>query len=219
MLVSAASPEVLWARVSAQGISYLLQSTDGGATLTPVLETADVLVGAEGSADGRTVWASTPVHLYRGTAEAPLTALALPNGNACALRVGDVLYGCGSSWVHDWALARSRDEGTTWEPLLNLNGIQGAHLCPAGTPVREACPSRWPQLARLLGASPSVDGEGGSPPDAGAPAPQPSEPRPQQSGCATSTGLAPFALLLLSLSLSRRSPRRPCRRRVRRDAS
>ena len=43
LLVSEASPEVLWARVSAtetrdtvtEGYSYLLKSTDGGATFTP----------------------------------------------------------------------------------------------------------------------------------------------------------------------------------------
>jgi photosystem II stability/assembly factor-like uncharacterized protein len=202
MGVSPAAPDVLWAKVSAQGFSYLLKSTDGGATLAQVMEMADVLLGAEVSADGRTVWASTPVHLYRireGELP-PYSPLPLPNGNACALRDGDTLYGCGSSWIHEWALARSLDEGTTWEPLFGLSGIQGAHSCPAGTPVYEACPSRWPQLAQLLGA----DGGVQPPPDAGPQEPPP----PAKSGCSATAGLAPAALLLLTLALSRHSRRR-----------
>jgi photosystem II stability/assembly factor-like uncharacterized protein len=207
LAVSPASPEVLWVRVSAQGFSYLLKSTDGGATLTQVMELADVLIGVETSADGRTVWAATPVHLYRireGTPP-PYEPLPLPNGNACASRVGDTLYGCGSSWVHNWALARSVDEGTTWEPLFGLSGIQGALSCPAGTGVHETCPSRWPQLAQILGA----DGGVPPPPDAGTEEPPPPPPK---DGCSATAGLTPAALLLLTLTLGRHSRRRPTRR-------
>ncbi|HYH95025.1 hypothetical protein [Hyalangium sp.] len=212
LLVSEASPEVLWARVSAQGYSYLLKSTDGGATMTQAMETADVIVGAEGSADGRTVWVSTPVHMYRGREGEDFSELPLPNGNACALRVGEVLYGCGSSWVHEWAMARSSNEGTTWEPIFNLNGIQGAHVCPAGTSVQQFCPSRWPQLAAILGAPSYSDGGVEAPPDGG-PSEQPGDPLPGEScGCRTGTGLLPTALLFLTLSLGRRSRRHAERR-------
>ena len=213
LLVGEASPEVLWARVSAtettnsntEGYSYLLKSTDGGATFTQAMKTVDVIVGAEASADGRTVWVSTPVHMYRGREGEAFTELPLPNGNACALRVGDVLYGCGSSWVHEWAMARSSDEGTTWEPLFNLNGIQGAHVCPAGTSVQQFCPARWPQLAALLGAPTYSDGGVESPPDAGPSEPPVDPPSDEKCGCGTSTGVLPAALLFLTLALGRRS--------------
>jgi photosystem II stability/assembly factor-like uncharacterized protein len=213
LLVSEASPEVLWARVSAQGFSYLLKSTDSGATLTQAMETADVIVGAEASADGRTIWVSTPVHMYRGREGEDFAELPLPNGNACAQRVGNVLYGCGSSWVHEWAMARSSDEGTTWEPIFNLNGIQGAHACPAGTPVQQLCPSRWPQLASILGASTYNDGGVEPSPDAG-PSEPPDDSMPPDSscGCGGATGLVPAALLLLTFTLGRRSRRHVARR-------
>ncbi|WP_224244934.1 WD40/YVTN/BNR-like repeat-containing protein [Hyalangium gracile] len=215
LLVSDASPDVLWARVSAQGFSYLLVSTDGGATLTQAMETADVIIGAEASADGRTVWVATPVHLYRGR-DGAFEELPLPNGNACALRVGDTLYGCGSSWVHDWALASSRDEGTTWQPIFGLTGIQGSHVCPAGTPVQQFCPPRWPQLASILGAPVYNETDGGvePPPDAGVQE-EPNEPEPpptKKGGCSATTGLIPAALLFLTLTLGRRSRRAPNQR-------
>jgi photosystem II stability/assembly factor-like uncharacterized protein len=213
LLVSEASPEVLWARVAAQGFSYLLKSTDGGATLTQVMETADVIVGAEVSADGRTVWVSTPVHMYRGREGEAFSELSLPVGNACALRVGNVLYGCGSSWVHEWAMARSTDEGTTWEPIFNLNGIQGAHVCPAGTPVQQFCPSRWPQLAEIFGAPTYNDGGVEPSPDAGpSEPPDDSMPPGKSCGCSGATGLVPAALLFLTFTLGRRSRRHFARR-------
>lgn len=206
LLVSASSPDVVWARVSAQGYSFLLKSTDGGATLTQAMQTLDVIVGAEASADGSTVWVSTPVHMYRGRGDEPFTELPLPNGNACALRVGDLLYGCGSNWVHDWALALSHDEGTTWEPIFGLSAIQGSHVCPTGTPVQELCPSRWPQLAAIFGAPTYGNGGGDPSPDAGTSDPGALQPPPKK-GCSATTGLVPTALLFLTLTLVRRSRR------------
>lgn len=208
LAVSEASPEVLWARVSAQGFSYLLQSTDGGATLTQAMATADVIIGAEASADGGTVWVSTPVHMYRGREGEAFVELPLPNGNACALRVGNVLYGCGSSWVHEWAMARSLDEGTTWEPLFALKDIQGTHVCPAGTPVEQLCPSRWPQLAEILGA-PTFRDAGVEPPVDAGPSEPVDEPAPPAGscGCEGATGPFPATILFLTLTLARRSRR------------
>jgi photosystem II stability/assembly factor-like uncharacterized protein len=206
LLVSDASPDVLWARISAEGYSFLFKSTDGGATLTEAMKTADVIVGAEASADGRTVWVSTPVHMYRGRDAEPFAELPLPNGNACALRVGSTLYGCGSNWVHNWALASSQDEGTSWQPIFGLSNIQGSHVCPAGTSVHEFCPSRWPQLATIIGAPTYGDG-GVEPPDAGGSEPSP-EP-PAKKGCSATDGLVPTALLLLTFTLGRRSRRGP----------
>jgi photosystem II stability/assembly factor-like uncharacterized protein len=199
MVVSPQAADVLWAKVSSQGISYFLKSTDAGATFVPQMDVPDVLIGAESSADGRTTWVATPVSLYRGREGESFSALQLPNGNACATRVGNVLYGCGSSWLHTWALAKSTDEGTTWEPLFGLTGIQGALVCAEGTPIQQACPSRWPQMAAALNATGTRDA---GVPDAGT-----SPPPPQKSGCSATSGLAPFALLLWAFCL-RRSSRR-----------
>jgi photosystem II stability/assembly factor-like uncharacterized protein len=207
LLVSEASADVLWARVSAQGFSYLLKSTDGGVTLTQQMETYDYIVSAEASADGRTVWVSTPVRFFRGREGEPFSELPLPSGNACALRVGSTLYGCGSSLVHGWAMASSQDEGTTWNPIFSLSSIQGSYVCPAGTPVQQQCPSRWPQVAAAVGAPIYGSSDGGVPvPDAGTP---PVEKPPAEDSCSTTQGLVPAALLLLSAALVRRSRRAP----------
>ncbi|MDC0712605.1 hypothetical protein POL68_29345 [Stigmatella sp. ncwal1] len=205
MRVSESSPDRLWVQVSDQGFTYVLESQDGGATLTLLMKIADVLVGVEASADGNTVWAATPVYLYRARqGEAPVT-LPRPEGNACATRVGDTLYACGSSWVHDWALARSRDEGNTWEPYFGLHTIQGAHLCAEGTPVQRTCPQRWPQLADLFGAPiPQTPGEPS--PDAGTSEPLPETP--PKKGCSTTADLAPTSLLILTLATLRLFRRR-----------
>jgi hypothetical protein len=206
------NPQAVWARVSAQGATHILHSTDGGRTFTARSGGGidDVFVNMDVSADGTTAWVGTYNSFFRSQAGSPFVKLELPTGNACATRVGDVLYGCGSPWLHDWSLARSRDEGSTWEPLFSLEDIQGSHQCPAGTPVRELCPSRWPQLAETLGAPLYPDGI----PDAGTsdagtsdagPAPSndggttPTDPGTKASGCAAAPagGLLPLFLLPL----------------------
>ncbi len=203
---SPASADVLWVSMSATenntGFTYVLRSDDGGRTLTEVLKLADVLVDAETSADGRTVWVSTPVHLYRSRGGEAFTTLPLPEGNACTRREGNTLYGCGSAWVHTWAMGRSTDEGTTWQPMMELAHIQGTHQCPAGTPTRQICPSIWPSYAEVFGA-PVPPPEPEPAPDAGTPDPEVPVKPPTSDGCATTTGLLPAAALLL-LSLRRR---------------
>lgn len=203
--VSPANPDVLWVRVSSRGtvgnILYtVLRSDDGGRTLTSVLELEDPLVNMDVSADGRTAWVATYNHFFRGREGESFLQQPLPTGNACVTRVDDVLYACGSTWVHEWALARSADEGTSWEPLFSLREVQGVHECPAGTPVRERCSSLWPQLAGQLGAPISpAQPDAGTPPDDEAP--------PKSEGCGAAGGSAGMAPLLL-LTLMRRGRRR-----------
>lgn len=211
----------VWARVSAQGTTHILHSTNGGRTFTPHpgggIE--DVFVNMDLSADGGTAWVSTYNAFFRSQAGGPFTQLALPIGNACVTRVGDVLYGCGSPWLHDWSLARSDDEGSTWAPLFSLEQIQGSHPCPAGTPVRELCPSRWPQLAATLGAPLYPDGapDGGMP-DAGASdagvtptdAGTASSPKPSSSGCAAAPAGTLLPLFLLPWWRRGRRREDPC---------
>ncbi|SEM41420.1 Myxococcales GC_trans_RRR domain-containing protein [Stigmatella aurantiaca] len=203
MRVNEASPDRLWVQVSAQGLTHIFESQDGGATLTPLMELPDVLVGVEASADGDTVWAATPVYLYRARQGEPTALLHRPEGNACATRVGDTLYACGSSWVHTWALARSQDEGNTWEPLFGLSTLQGAHQCAEGTPVQRTCPQRWPQLAELFGAPVPPPPEP-PPTDAGLPEPLPETPSKKGCGAAAGPALVPLVLLTLAALRPRR---------------
>jgi photosystem II stability/assembly factor-like uncharacterized protein len=204
LLVSPANPDVLWVRVSSRGsagnILYtVLRSDDGGRTLTSVLESDDPLVNMDVSADGRTTWVATYTRLYRGHEGESFLPLPLPTGNACVTRVSGVLYACGSTWLHEWALARSADEGTSWEPLFSLREVQGVHQCPAGMPVREQCTGLWPQLAQQLGAPISP-----VPPDAGTPE---EEAPPKSEGCGAATGSVGIAPLLLFTLLRRATGR------------
>ncbi|NPC83547.1 hypothetical protein HPC49_35655, partial [Pyxidicoccus fallax] len=139
LVVTVADPvsaDTVWVRVLAQGYTYLMRSDDGGRTLVQVYELDDQFINMDLSADGSTVWVGTLNYFFRGPRTGPLQKLGLPTGNACVLRDGETLYGCGSTWLHDWALARSRDQGTTWEPLFTLYGIKGTQHCPQGTPVQ-----------------------------------------------------------------------------------
>ncbi|CAM3738260.1 hypothetical protein G4177_01275 [Corallococcus sp. ZKHCc1 1396] len=215
----------VWARVSAQGATHILHSTDGGRTFTDRSGSGidDVFVNMDVSADGGTAWVSTYNSFFRSQAGGAFDKLTLPTGNACVTRVGEVIYGCGSPWLHDWSLARSHDEGTTWEPLFSLEDIQGSHQCPAGTPVRELCPSRWPQLAETIGAPLYPDGipdagasdagtspvdAGGVPPGDAGTSPDGDGPKaPPKSGCAAAPANALLPLLFL-LPLWRRGRRR-----------
>ncbi|WP_163784542.1 WD40/YVTN/BNR-like repeat-containing protein [Myxococcus vastator] len=210
----------VWVRVSAQGYTHLLRSEDGGRTLTQVTVLDDTFINMDLSSDGGTAWVGTLNYFFMGASTGPLEKQPLPTGNACVLRDGETLYGCGSTWLHDWALARSTDQGRTWEHIFALYEIQGTQLCPRGTPVRDLCPARWPQLAEQLGAPLYPDGgveEPPPPPDAGTPdagtadaGQQP--PEPKSGGCAAASGPTLPLLLLLSFLLPRRrGPRRPHR--------
>ncbi|AKJ08209.1 photosystem II stability/assembly factor-like uncharacterized protein [Archangium gephyra] len=221
--VSDTDPDRLWARVSWDGWTYVLESKDGGRTFTSVVHVEgaeheglnDYLIGIEVSADGNTLWAATQSNLFRvRVGESRATQLPLPDGNACAQREGEVLYVCGASRLHNWALATTTDEGQTYTPLFNLPDTRPP-MCPAGTPTQKLCRPNWPQFAPTIEADPSLPPEtvdaGTTDVDAGTgdggTAPTPVEPQPPKKGCSSASGLVPAACLL-ALSLLRRPRRR-----------
>jgi photosystem II stability/assembly factor-like uncharacterized protein len=216
--VDPASADGVWVRVSSQAQTHLLRSDDGGATLKPVHVLNEVFVNMDLSSDGGVAWVGTPTTFFRGPSSGPLEAMPLPSGNACVLRQGETLLACGSSWVHDWALARSTDQGTTWDPIFGLDEIQGPHQCPQGTPVRELCPALWPLQAVEIGADagvvePPPPSDAGTrdagTPDTGTPDGGTPPPPPKSGGCGAGPGNAVPALMLLStLTLWRRGRRR-----------
>jgi|GEM_PF-904103 len=228
-------PDRLWARVTASensGIwTYILESRDGGQTFRsivhPLQQEHDGLdepfINMEVSEDGDTVWAATQTRLFRVRAgETRATMLSLPDGNACAERHDGVLFVCGASRLHDWALATTSDDGDSYTPLFNLPDMKPP-ACPAGTPGHDVCRSRWPQFAPTIEADPTLPPAGPTPdagtPDAGEPDPRGPDagdgppdagpgvqnpPPPPKKGC-SSTGGGTSLLGLLVLALSRRS--------------
>lgn len=235
--VSDADPDRLWARVTWQGWTYVMESRDGGHTFQSVVHPEnqvrdgidEYLIGIEVSADAKTLWVATPTRLFRvREGDTAATLLPLPDGNACAERKGDVLYVCGATRVHDWALATTTDEGQTYTPLFNLPDLK-APACPAGTPVHDICRSRWPQFAAQpdIGADPTLppeeplpDGgmpdagtpqvDAGTPNDGGTVTGPPEDPTPTgPCGCSSLGGLVPAVGLFLLTPFFRRSRRNP----------
>ncbi|HEX8823981.1 MAG TPA: hypothetical protein VF794_28945 [Archangium sp.] len=217
-------PDHLWARVTALGWTYVLESKDGGHTFQSIVrppgQTRDGLdeyiIGIEVSADGNTLWVATPTRLFRSRNGEPAVLLSLPTGNACVERQpnNDLLV-CGADREHNWILARTQDQGETYTPFLSLADIQPP-ACPAGTPVHSFCRSLWPQFAASIGADPTLPGDGTDggttepdpepdPVDAGTseePVP-PAPPPPKADGCSTTGGLVPAAWLLALTPLRR----------------
>ncbi len=229
--VADTDPNRLWARVTSQGWTYVLESQDGGRTFTSVIHPAsqtqdgldEYLIGMEVSPDGNTVWAATPTRLFRSRNREPAVLLSLPDGNACVQRQDDgALLVCGANRLHDWALARTTTGGDSYEPLLDLTQLKPP-ACPSDTPVQNLCRTRWPQFAPTIGADPTLPPEEQGPTDAGTPEPDagtvdpgptdagtpPVEPKPpsKSDGCSTTGGLVP-AGWLLALTLFRRLQRR-----------
>jgi hypothetical protein len=227
--VSDTDPDRLWARVSWQGWTYLLESKDGGRTFRSILHPEpqpdlpdrdaidETLMSLEASTDGNTLWAATPTRLFRLRAgEARATQLPLPDGNACVQREGDSLLVCGASREHGWALASTSDEGQTYTPIFNLPDTRPP-ACPYATPVYDICRPRWPQFAPSIEADPALppgeEVDGGIPdagsPDAGSDAgtSEPPPAPPKKDGCSAASELLPVACLL-ALSTLRRPRRR-----------
>ena len=238
MKVADTDPDRLWARVTATDNNdiwtYVLESRDGGHSFHSVVRPEDQdhdgvdepLIGIEVSADGNTLWTATQTRLFRvHEGDALATHLALPDGNACAQRQGDVLFVCGASRIHNWALATTQDEGTSYTPLFNLPDMlaPAAPFCPVGSPTHDVCRSFWPQFAATIEANPALPPDelpdaGASTSDAGTPAdpapdagnnppddPFPVTP-PKKQGCSSTSGFVPAAGLL-ALTLLRRSRR------------
>ncbi|ATB35129.1 BNR/Asp-box repeat domain protein [Cystobacter fuscus] len=208
--VSDHDPDRLWARISAGFWTYVLESRDGGQSFRSIVHPDgqaedgidETLMGVEVSEDGNTLWAATPTRLFRvRSGETFATLLSLPTGNACVERTNGVLFVCGASRLHDWALATTPDEGLTYTPLLDLPDMRPS-ACPVGTPARDVCQPLWPQIAALVEADPLSTPSG----DAGTPPVQEPPPAPPRKGCSATEGLLPAAMLL-ALPLLRRARR------------
>jgi MYXO-CTERM domain-containing protein len=209
-------PNHLWARVSAFGWTYVLESKDGGQSFQSILHPPDqerdglpeYIIGIEASADGNTLWVATPTRLYRKRTGEAAVLLSLPTGNACVERQSDdSLLVCGADREHNWVLARTRDEGETYTPLFSLTDIQ-APTCPAGTPVHDRCLSAWPQFAASIGLEVDAGTPDPQPVDAGTGAPEPTPPA-KGCSCSSTEGLLPAAFLFAFATLRRFRRRHP----------
>lgn len=127
----------------------LYRSTDGGMTWTEVLQTSAMIkdVVVKGGRVLIATWVQTPTSLKGGPAYESTNhgetfgPLANAPELACiALRPDGTIYGCGANWQPDYkAVARSYDDGATWEKVWRFVEIAGPLQCSAGTVQRDTC--------------------------------------------------------------------------------
>ena len=191
----------------------LYRSTDGGMTWTDVLDTTstihDVII------KDQHVLVATQVQTTQALMGGPafestnggtsFQALAGAPQLAClAQRPDGTLLGCGANWDPDYkAVARSIDNGATWEKVWRFVEIAGAVSCPEGTVQHDTCdvtlwdcPTCMTDLKRQFGAKGPACGVQ---PDATVPAKKP-------DGCCSASGgpAAMWSLSVLALLLRRR---------------
>lgn len=104
-----------------------------------------------------------------------------PHLRAIAERDG-ALYAAGDNFRDFFALAVSRNQGATWEPLVRYDQICGVVDCPS---LRATCAAPYRDLIGFFGLSCSLTGERdrGSPSDAG---PGSGPPPAKKTGCGCS---------------------------------
>jgi hypothetical protein len=144
---------------------------------------------------------------------ATFEAMTAPPQLGCLGSQGGRLLGCGANWQPDFkSVARSVDDGQTWDKLFRFVELAGPLACGAGTTVQQMCEPMWPGLQQQFGAT--------GPTLCAAP-PEPPAPPPKKEGggcCETGGGggapLGAVALLActwawLALGRRRRRARRP----------
>lgn len=192
------NPDVLYASlesVETPQLHYLYRSDDAGQSFAQVVESSGPFSSVTVSEDGASVFAASESGLWRSTdAGQTFAERPRPDKNACVLRVGAVLYACGSQLQDGYAFARSDDDGETFTPLIRLHEIAGPLECPAGTQTQDVCPAIWPaQQAEF----PKPSSDGGTGTDGGTTEPPP----PNGCGCGTSGASLSFGVLVFALAL------------------
>lgn len=187
----------------------LYRSTDGGATFTRVLATADDIRDVFYAADGTVYVATLGGGSFRSTnGGATFTPLEAPPQFGCLGQRGDgALIGCGANWQPDFkAVARSSD-ASQWTKVFRFVELAGPLQCAAGTTVHTECEPMWPALQQTFGAT------GPTGPQCSVPVDLPVPPKPNgngngNGGCCSAnnspTSPAALALLLATLLLRRR---------------
>jgi hypothetical protein len=200
--VDRTNPDVLYLvslGANQPGGDRLYRSTDGGMTLTEVLATIDPIRDVV-IRDGQVLVATQTGGSFRSTNNGMTFApMGGPPQLAClGQREDGVLIGCGANWTPDFkAVAKSDDNGATWQKVWRFVELAGPLQCPAGTAEHDSCEvAQWPNLQAQFGTTgPACN----LVPD--------SSPPPKKTGCCDASDGTPLTFVLvivLALWLSRR---------------
>src|SRR5262245_61788357 len=137
-------PDLLYLRVLAPGMEHVMVTRDAGKTFTKPVTVAGGSLSAFVRLASGTVLVGGLINLtsggttgvaYRSTdggrTFVPWTLNPQPRINGLAERAG-VLYIAGKNYSDGWALATSRDEGATVQPLSSYADVRGVKPCAMG---------------------------------------------------------------------------------------
>ena len=131
----------------------LLVTRDGGGSFEEVLSLTVPVQGFALSPDGKTVLAT---NAYDGSYRADTESLSFEKlacrGPSCLLWNDAGLFGCGDDQSDGFIVGRSRDDGATFERVVDLSCVRGPLACDASTIVGSECPTYWPTIRTQLGA-------------------------------------------------------------------
>jgi photosystem II stability/assembly factor-like uncharacterized protein len=151
--VDPADAKTAYLLVSTGGSDEIRVTTDGGATVQPLLAPGTFLGGFVRTSDG-TLYAGTAGGDFyiRAPGVASFDRLPGPHLRCLGERSGRV-YACGTSALDGYDLATTVDRGQSFQKLLSFTQILGPATCPA---VQSACAADFEQLQRTLIGAPGV---------------------------------------------------------------
>lgn len=140
-------------------------SDDGGATFTQVLSIPSEVQAFALSPDGKTVLVSS---LFAGTFRADTETLAFEQiscaGVNCLTWNSAGLFACGDQTLNSFLIARSEDEGRTYERMLDVTCLDPIIDCAADTTRGLYCPADWPMIKGQLSILGECNPDAGPPP-------------------------------------------------------
>lgn len=210
------NPDRVFVRALHAGGSDVLLTEDGGATFRSVLHMGSSMFGFAKSEDGAVYWAGSgdPADGIWRSRDRGLTWAQVNRFRVLCLHArGDKLFACSSPYGKKggFAIAVSKDEGTTFETLNAFVDVQGPVSCDGGAGA--TCAEKWPAThAALVPAVPPADDAIDAAPDASAgDAGRPSVKPRGACGCglvATENSSSAIALLIaIGFVISRRLDR------------
>ena len=144
----------LYLRIDDGQRTQVLRSSDAGKSFELAFKGKGQLLGFAWSPDGSQVAVGGPGDgIWVGAADgsAPFesrSALA----PSCLAWDTSGLYLCATP-ERDFSVARSSDEGRSWDAILKLSDLCGVSACPVGSSTEQSCAAAWPSVAQRLNTS------------------------------------------------------------------
>lgn len=195
--------------------SFLVRTTDGGATWTIIMSIEDAPDSMAFGADGQRALLANPfLGLLRSEDGGENWAMIpSPGGLGCLTVAPDgAIWACGRGQPRPWVAASTADLGDSWNTALDLyTNLAGKWVCPAGSATALACAERCnpgdqacldgliddgtPPDMGIADASVGVDGSAGVLPE-----PQPVPTSRGSDDCSTFANIpdSPWAFIMLA---------------------